>query len=421
MRKTEFGFFAVAVAIALTCTVLLMHSCRQDSPVRDISGSDLVKIATPLGEGGMPNLFVSDSNKVYLSWIAFQDDTTDILMFATLDEDHWSRPRKIASGTDWFVNWADFPALVATGEKEEFLSAHFLQKRTSAVYDYDIRVIQSQDGGEHWGEAFVLHRDSVAAEHGFVTLLPLGGSHVFATWLDGRNTKQTNMTANGHGHSGPMTLRSAVFDAVGHVSDEAELDPMVCDCCQTDAAVIPGGIAVVYRDRSPTEIRDISIVRKVMGTWTPPRPVWQDGWKIAGCPVNGPALAANEEMLAVAWFTMADSLPQVKVAFSNDHGETFMPPVRVDAGSPLGRVDIVMVSDTEAMVCWMEQSSDDAQILTTHVGPKGKSGKDIVIGRTAASRQSGFPVMEKCQDKIIFTWTEVCAEGTQVWTAALTL
>ena len=31
--------------------------------------------------------------------------------------------------------------------------------------------------------------------------------------------------------------------------------------------------------------------------------VYNDGWKIAACPVNGPAVAANGKRVALAWFT----------------------------------------------------------------------------------------------------------------------
>ena len=46
----------------------------------------------------------------------------------------------------------------------------------------------------------------------------------------------------------------------------------------------------VYRDRTEAEIRDIAIVRLVDGIWSDPALVSADGWEIAGCPVNGPAI-----------------------------------------------------------------------------------------------------------------------------------
>ena len=54
-----------------------------------------------------------------------------------------------------------------------------------------------------------------------------------------------------------------------------------------DAAV------VVYRDRSEKEVRDMSVVRFAGGRWSAPRTLAADGWEINGCPVNGPAVAAD--------------------------------------------------------------------------------------------------------------------------------
>jgi hypothetical protein len=46
---------------------------------------------------------------------------------------------------------------------------------------------------------------------------------------------------------------------------EALLDGRVCECCQTSSASTPDGMAVVYRDRSEKEVRDISIALRMTG------------------------------------------------------------------------------------------------------------------------------------------------------------
>jgi hypothetical protein len=249
------------------------------------------------------------------------------------------------------------------------------------------------------------HRDSVAAEHGFVTLLPLPNWKMFTVWLDGRKMAGGD-THEDHDHHGPMTLRCAIFDTEGNISFEYELDGQVCECCQTDALWTAGEIVVVYRDKTDDNVRDISIVRTKGGQWTNPKTVYPDNWKIAGCPVNGPALAAVGDTLAVAWFSAPEGVAQVKVAFSFDGGETFEEPVRVDDGNPLGRVDLVMLSGNEAIVSWLESGDEGARIQIAQVTPGDKRGGSIVVTNTNASRQSGFPVMEKAGNRIIFAWTE---------------
>jgi len=227
------------------------------------------------------------------------------LVFSTLQAREWSAPKEIARGSNWFVNWADFPSMVSYRGNEQNLTAHWLQMSAEGTYDYDVRITQSANGGDNWDDSFIPHKDGIPAEHGFVSLLPTDSLHTFVTWLDGRNTKPKDAHSEmGHGMGGPMTLRCALIDVYGNVSDDVELDNKTCDCCQTSAALTDQGIVVAYRDRTDDEIRDISIVRQVNGSWTKPQTIFPDNWKIAGCPVNGPAVQANGSLVAIAWLRL---------------------------------------------------------------------------------------------------------------------
>ena len=80
----------------------------------------------------------------------------------------------------------------------------------------------------------------------------------------------------------------------------------------------------------------------------------EDGWQIDGCPINGPAVAARGERVAVAWFTAAHDSPRVQVAFSNDGGESFDAAIAVAGSRALGRTDITLLPDDSALVTWLE-------------------------------------------------------------------
>src|SRR5690606_40682603 len=62
----------------------------------------------------------------------------------------------------------------------------------------------------------------------------------------------------------------------------------------------------LYRDRTVDEIRDIHVARLEDGAWRTLPAVHADNWKIAGCPVNGPAIAATGNDAVVAWFSAAN-------------------------------------------------------------------------------------------------------------------
>lgn len=407
--------------IYLSVLFILFCACKNEQTTNNLFTPTLKEIPVPCKESATPNLFVSESGQVYLSWVEYLNDTTDALNYAVLEEKAWSTPQTIATGSDWFVNWADFPSFVSYKDGGQTLAAHWLQKSNSGTYDYDVHIAQSLDAGKTWQSSFIPHRDSIAAEHGFVSMLPLSKDRIFATWLDGRNTKgEGHDDGSGHGHHGSMTLRSALFDKAGNLYEETELDNRICDCCQTSAALTDKGVIIAYRDRSEDEIRDISVVRKVNEQWTKPAKVFADNWRIAGCPVNGPAIKANGAFVAIAWYSMPKEKAEIKIAFSEDSGATFQTPIRIDNGNPLGRIAIELLSDNMALVSWLENTDENAEIRAIKVNTKGKIGNDFLVSKTDAARDSGFPVMVKSGNQIIFAWTHV-DDLTHIKTAILKL
>lgn len=356
---------------------------------------DVQLLSSPAAErSAEPFLFTDKTGAVFLSWIE-KRDTISFLKYARLEDDRWSQPVSIDSGANWFVNWADYP--VMTGNGKHFIG-NILQKSNGETYAYDVKLLSSFDGVT-WNRAGLLHHDSVQAEHGFVSLVPFQEG-VFATWLDGRNAG-----GGGHdheGHQGAMTVRAAILGYDGKKVDEWEVDNRVCDCCQTTAAITINGPVVIYRDRSEKEVRDMSIVRLVNGTWTEPKPIFSDQWKINGCPVNGPRCEAINNTLAVTWFSSANDQPEVKVIFSHDGGATFGEPVRIDEGNTIGRVDLVLLDEHRALVSWME----GADIKVVIVSTDGKKQQPVTVASSSESRSSGFPQLTKRGEDVVIAWTD---------------
>lgn len=356
-----------------------------------------------------PNLTRGRNGTIYMSWIERHPDTSHTLYISSLDTNGWSSPRRVQSGRGWFVNWADFPA-IAVGQSGAML-ASWLEKNGEDTYAYDVRLTRSSDGGATWGTPFTPHDDKTQTEHGFVSLTALPDGEFAAIWLDGREMIKPD---------GPMTLRYARIDANGKLRDEAVVDARVCDCCQTSMARCgDGSLVAIYRDRSDDEVRDISVVRRTESGWTTPAPIHSDHWRIAGCPVNGPALDAFDRTVAASWFTLGqDDSARVYVSFSRDCGATFGEPIRVDLGSSLGRVDICLLDHAQAGVVWLQPDGDKTRIMMRLVHPSGDMSVPVSVATTSANRESGFPHIVYDGEKFILVWTDP-SSGPRVRTAAL--
>ena len=306
---------------------------------------------------------------------------------ARLHDDTWQAMPPVVSGPDLLANWADTPVVAEGGDGA--LYAAWLMKIGRG---YGVRVARSADAGVAWRELGWLHADRSEAEHGFVSLSPQADG-VRAIWLGGENAEKPG---------GATTLRTAIVSAA--IGDERVLDERVCDCCSTGVSRATSGLLVAFRDRSADELRDIAVGR-LAGANFATTPAAADGWKLLGCPVNGPEIAARGSQAAVAWFTAAGNQARVQVAFSRDGGRTFGAPVRVDGGKPLGRVGIALDGE-EAIVSWLEQTSAAAEIRLRRVAPDGRAGEAMTVAEVPAARASGVPRILADGSRLIVAWTD---------------
>ncbi len=363
-------------------------------------------VTLPVGPGARePYLYAARDGRLLMSWTEGAEGAFAVKV-AVLSGESWGAPRTVAAPRDLFVNWADFPSVAEFSDGT--MIVHWLTRSSEADYSYDVNIALSKDDGESWSAPFAPHRDGTKAQHGFVTLAPLG-EKVIAVWLDGRAYEGALIEAGAS--DGMMQLRSAVISSDGTVGPDIPVDFTTCSCCQTSAAVVGDEMVVAYRDRTKAEIRDISVVRMVGGRWSDPETVHQDNWEIPGCPVNGPAIASRGQDVVVAWFTGAGDIPAVKVAFSGDKGASFGNAARIDLGQPAGRVDALMLDDGTALVSWVEWPDEGEALMVCRANADGC----LSTQRLTLSTQDNpinFPRIAATHESVYIAWTQPLGDGS---------
>ena len=392
--------------LVLLTAVLFRCSSNSTSPPATAPISETKQNCFPLPPNTHLHRFSPAPAPLVLSYVKSHTSRDEVRYVSHFGGNDWRETAgPIIASKKLFVNWADYPTLTplrnAAGELEHL--ATWLQYAGSGTYEYDIQTRRAGPGGSWTAPTKKLHDDEVLAEHGFVSTSPLGPGNIQLTWLDGRNTAAGG-DHNHHG-GGAMTLRTKQLTAAGSTL----LDDRVCDCCGTATVATDERVLVAYRDRSPEEVRDISFVTRPRGgtDWSAPRPVATDNWKIDGCPVNGPALAANASGdIAIAWYTGADEQPAIKFARYDASRGAFEAPLIVDGPNTHGRVDLQLADDGTAYLIGLSGLSPDSAAITLWtLSPINDLIETRELRRITSGRREGFPHLRLAQGALFYSTT----------------
>jgi hypothetical protein len=387
---------AVAAALAGCGSDAETASSPRDVPFPGLAGS------------AQPRLAVGGDGTPVLSWLEPSADGAVALRYAVFDAGAFGEPREVTRGDDLFVNWADLPSVQPIAG--DVWAAHWLKLAPDSAGAYHVATTASRDGGRTWSAPVQLNDDNAMAEHGFVELFAWDGD-VAALWLDGRQLAEWSF--DDPDRLLGTSLRSARLDDSGEVSAREIVDELVCDCCQPAAAMASAGPVVAYRDRTPEEIRDVVVRRHAGGAWQPPVLAAADNWHIEGCPVNGPAIAAAGERVAVAWFTAAGGTPRVRFAWSDDGAASFAPALELDGAGSFGQVGLVLGRDGSAHVTWWRAAaSGGTDLVLRTVASDGSLGEPRVVAHSTAAQPVDVPQVAAAGDDLLVAWTSLEGDAT---------
>jgi hypothetical protein len=390
---------------------LLLLGCQRAAPPLAASASGPLQLREwllPTTPGAAePGLVATADGRVLLSWISMVPGRRNALQFIAWERGRWlSAPRTIVVGDALLADWADAPHMQSTTDGA--LWVEWSQKDSAGPTATDAMLARSIDGGVNWSAPAAI-ATADGGEHGFAALWPASTDTLGVAWLG-------PAAAPAQSQAAPTALQAALFDRTLARGEVAVVDPMACECCQVAATVAARGPLLVYRDRTPEEIRDIAASRFDGGKWSPPAVVHADGWKMPACPVNGPALAAQGDVVALAWYTAAGDVPQLRLARSDDGGAHFTAPVVVDKGAAvLGRVAVALDAG-QAWVLWLREDARGQSLQLARYAPdlSRKLDQVEVAHLQGRGHATGFPQLAVRDDGAWMVWTDVIDGSPQL-------
>ena len=134
-------------ALLAPAVAMLAAACSPAPADRDWLDAPTV-LASPAAPGSRyPRLAPSGGAGPVMSWLEPAAASMS-LRYSRWDGQAWGPPNTVASGEDWFVNWADFPSVVTDGRGH--WGAHWLQRVDGGTYAYGVRIAASADDGASW-------------------------------------------------------------------------------------------------------------------------------------------------------------------------------------------------------------------------------------------------------------------------------
>lgn len=235
---------------------------------------------------------------------------------------------------------------------------------------------ESKDGGTTWTSLQAVDTDPSQGMRGFFDAIVLPNDEIAVAYL--KDVK--NSTKHEERDLRLAITKNGVFQA------EKLLDAVVCDCCNINMLIdANGALNVIYRDNND-DIRDFSkMVSTDNGTtFSKPQTIYNDGWKIAGCPHNGAFSSVHGKSALMGWYSGAETESGFRVV--NQEGKKLFV-----LSDPSVKNPALMGSAQVSAMIW-EQGRDKTQLVFKKIIGENVSETLSINGSDDATNATGLVV-----------------------------
>jgi hypothetical protein len=341
-----------------------------------------------LGVEGRANLtpwIAAEGRNVAVAWGATAAGKTDVFVAVSRDGgSSFGAPVRVNAAEGTARLGGELPPRVAV------TADAIVVLWTSRGASTSIEIARSSDGGRTFSPGTSLQAAGAAGDRGWPSLSIGSDGVAHAFWLDHRGLaaardggkpaagKPVGQHGAGHEtHDGAaLAQKSAIYHAsFGRTaSAERSIAPGVCYCCKTATATGAGGrVDAAWRHVYPGNIRDIAFASSSDGgqTFSAPSRVSEDGWQIAGCPDDGPAMAVDRKgVVHLVWPTVIGGATPEGALFyaTSSDGRSFSPRVRLQTlGSAHPTHPQIAVDGAGRVVVAWDERIDGRRVVAARV------------------------------------------------------
>lgn len=366
-------------------------------------------ISTVVGAETTCPFITSDANgKVVMSFGKEIKGENTVLCYAFFDEKakKFETPIEIPSSKGVELHGENAPKMIFKPNGEIIAVWGIDNPTPKKKYGGLIQYSQSFDKGKSWTSATPLVKDTAGIDQRYFDIDLLPNGEVAIIWLDNRSKTELQGSS----------LYYAETKGKSGFQNEKSIGETTCQCCRTDLYVGKNGVIyTAYRDIINDEIRDmvLSYSSDNGKTFSEPKRISPDDWKINGCPHTGPTMTQNKAGLHFAWFTMGGGAG-VFYANSSDNGSTFSKRDSVSDNPSAKHPQITVLNDKEVVIVWDETAEIEGNYFN-RIGlqQRGKNGEIVkTLFVSEDNAMATFPIVKTLNDsEVLVAWSQGSKES----------
>jgi hypothetical protein len=408
--------FVLALLLAFAgCTRQSNHSTEAAGR----SHAQPLRISAESSDAAEPAVSSATDGSVYVAWVEHRPNREADVMLGRFDASGQSSapPVRVNPVAGMATAWRGDPPTLAVSPQGTIYVGWTARVEPDSSHATDIYLSSSQDGGRTFAAAVKVNDDRAPAVHGMHSLAISSDGRIYVAWLDERNVAQPHPSEKAEGHH--MESNREVFIATSEdngrtFSANQKLAVDACPCCKTAIATASNHrVYVSWRQVLPGNFRHIAIATSTddAKSFSKPAIVSNDQWVLAGCPVSGPALAANGDgFVRVTWYSEGTAgATGLYWTESSDGGKTFTSRNALQSGQVMGTPVLIRDKSDSYQIVWTSGNGGATRVTTAKLGEDGR------VTKSAGDEDGELPAAALSGDTLFVAYVSKPQDKRSIW------